>query len=229
MPRIAVAIAAAVSLTIAILGSAAARAYAAGANGSQQNPCAAPNEISSSIEETAWQIWVAATCPVNNHQYPFVVWENWIEQAQLYPADPSQGLKVPNSGAPGPAPSPAPSHVLHESPLALALNPNLRTPVSGGVGAPDTNCNKAGAPPANQPDLVICEEVRENGPTEDYIAGTGLWNRAAQAQAAVNRDDIQFPRPAVEIKADWILLSSIGISCDNPPAGVHVETINGNC
>ena len=135
---------------------------------------------------------------------------------------------MPNSGAPGPAPSPAPSHVLHESPLALAFNPNMRTPVSG-VGAPDTNCNKAGAPPANQPDLVICEEVRENGPTEDYIAGTGLWNRAAQAQAAVNRDDIQFPRPAVEIKADWILLSSIGISCDNPPAGVHVETINGNC
>lgn len=143
----------------------------------------------------------------------------------MYPADPSQGLKVPNSGAQGPAAS----HVLHESPLALALNPNLRTPVSGGVGAPDTNCNKAGAPPANQPDLVICEEVRENGPTEDYIAGTGFWNRAAQAQAAANRDDIQFPRPAVEIKADWILLSSIGISCDNPPAGVHVETINGNC
>jgi hypothetical protein len=76
MSRIAVAIAAAVSLTIAILGSAAPRAYAAGANGSQQNPCAAPNEISSSIEETAWQTWVAATCPVNDHQYPFVAWEN---------------------------------------------------------------------------------------------------------------------------------------------------------
>jgi hypothetical protein len=104
MTRIAVAIAAAVSLTIAILG-AAPRAYAGGANGSQQNPCAAPNEISSSIEETAWQIWVAAHCPVNNHQYPFVVWENWIEQAQLYPADPSQGLEVPNSGAQGPAAS----------------------------------------------------------------------------------------------------------------------------
>jgi hypothetical protein len=25
------------------------------------------------------------------------------------------------------------------------------------------------------------------------------------------------------------LLSSIGISCEDPPAGVHVETINGNC
>ena len=83
MTHIAAAIAAAVSLTIAILGSAAPRAYAVGANGSLQNPCAVPNEVSSSIEETAWQIWVAATCPVNNNQYPFVVWENWIEQAAV--------------------------------------------------------------------------------------------------------------------------------------------------
>ncbi len=151
MTRVAVAITAMASLTIAILGPAAPGAYAGEAGGSRQNPCAAPNENGSSIEETGWQIWVAATCPVNNDQYPFVVWENWIEQGQLYPADPSQGLKVPNSGAQGPTPS----HVLRESPLALALNPNLRTPVPGGLGAPDTNCNKAGTPPANQPNLVI--------------------------------------------------------------------------
>jgi hypothetical protein len=37
--------------------------------------------------------------PVNSDQHPFVVWENWIEQAQLYPANPSQNRKVPNSGA----------------------------------------------------------------------------------------------------------------------------------
>lgn len=52
-------------------------------------------------------------------------------------------------------------------------------------------------------------------------------------QAAANRTDIQFPRPAVEIKVDWILLSSIGLDCGNLPPGftdtIHVETINGNC
>src|SRR5215467_10760947 len=183
MTRTAIGFAAAVVLALAVPGTAVRGLSGASASSAQPNPCAAPNETSGSIEETAWQIWVAATCPVNNDQYPFVVWENWIEQAQLYPADPSQGLKVPNSGAQGPAPS----HLLHESPLALALNPNLRTPVHGGLGAPDTNCNKAGAPPANQPDLVICEEVRENGPTEDYIAGTGFWNRPGQQQAAADR------------------------------------------
>jgi hypothetical protein len=62
------------------------------------NPCAAPNQISSSPSQTAWELWVAATCPVNQTQYPYVVWENWIEQTQMYPTDPSQGLTVPNSG-----------------------------------------------------------------------------------------------------------------------------------
>ena len=69
--------------------------------GTQANPCAVPNEIVGSVEETAWRIWVAATCPVNTNRalYPYVVWETWIEQAQIYPADPSQGLIVPNAGA----------------------------------------------------------------------------------------------------------------------------------
>jgi hypothetical protein len=223
MTRVVVAIAAA----IATLLSGIAGASAADATGSRPNPCAAPNEIGSSIEETAWQIWVAATCPVNDDQYPFVVWENWIEQAQLYPADPSKGLKVPNAGGP------TATHILHESPLALAINPKLRATVPGLLGAPDTNCNKAQTPPPNQPNLIICEEVRENGATEDYIAGTNLWNRFGQQQAAANRDDIQFARPAVEIKADWVELSSIGLDCSKLPPGftdtIHVETINGNC
>ncbi len=217
MTRVPVITTIALSLAFAVLGTGISGASA------QLNPCAAPNEIGDSIEETAWQLWVAATCPVNSDQYPFVVWENWIEQSQLYPADPSQGLKVPNAGAT------TGGHILHESPLALAIDPTLRRKVSGLLGAPDTNCNKAGTPPPNQPNLIICEEVRENGAFEDYVAGTNLWNRSGQATAAANGDNIQFPRPAMEIKADWILLSSIGSDCDNPPAGVHVEMINGNC
>ena len=207
-------------------------AIAGGGYQAQLNPCAVPNEIGPSIEETAWQIWVAATCPVNNNQYPYVVWENWIEQGQLYPADPSQGLKVPNSGAATSV------HVLHGSPLAL-----FRHPASGLEqlpGAPNTNCNMANAPPppnntTNMP-LIICEEVRENGATEDYIAGTGFWNRANQATAASDEFDIQFSRPAVEIKADWIQLSSVAkpkLDCNNLPPGfaqtIHVETVDGSC
>jgi hypothetical protein len=220
MRRFGFAVTAAVSLAVALFGTVVSEAAT-----SQSNPCAVPNEIGDSIEETAWEIWVAATCPVNDNQYPFVVWENWIEQSQLYPTDPSKGLKVPNSGAS------TTTHPLHDSPLALALNPSLK--LTSLPGAPDTNCNPAGAPPPDQPKLIICEEVRENGTTEDYIAGTNLWNRFGQQQAAANRDNIQFPRPAVEIKADWIELSSIGYTCSNLPPGftntVHVENINGEC
>jgi len=238
MTRFAVAIAAA--LAFAAFGTAGTRVHADDGGGSRLNPCAVPNEIGDSIEETAWQIWVAATCPVNAKQYPFVVWENWIEQSQLYPADPSQGLKVPNSGAS------TVTHPLHESPLTLVFNPGLGK-TSGLPGAPNTNCNPAAAPPPpNKPPppsgictsadncLFICEEVRENGATEDYIAGTGFWDRANQAAAAGNRFDIQFPRPAVEIKADWIQVSSIGnhnFNCDNiaQTGLIHVETVDGSC
>jgi hypothetical protein len=193
------------------------------------NPCAAPNQISANPSQTAWELWVAATCPVNQSQYPYVVWENWIEQTQMYPSDPSQGLTVPNSGLV----APSASHLLHGSPLTLAKNPGLATLVKGSLGGADQNCNKAAAPPASQPNLVICEEVRLNGATEDYVAGTNLWNRVGQARAALHDVDIQFPPPAIEIKADWIQLTSIGYDCSSlPPSltqSVHVEFINGNC
>src|SRR6266446_918175 len=228
MTGIVVAIASALSLTFAAFTSAMSGASDGDATSKQLNSCAAPNEIGSSFEETAWQIWVAATCPVNSDQYPFVVWENRIEQAQLFPTDPSKGLKVPNSGAP------TATHILHNSPLMIALSPDLAVVVPGLFGAPDAKCNKAKAPPPGQPNLIFCEEVRLNGAAEDYIAGATLWNRTGQAQAAANGEDIGFPRPAVEVKVDWTLLNSLGLDCDHLPDEftthpVHIETIHGNC
>lgn len=204
-----------------LLGIPAARA----ANQQQLNPCVAPTQISFDISQTAWQLWVAATCPVNSGQYPYVVWENWIEQAQMYPPNPALGLTVPNAQAA----ATSGLRLLHGSPLTLLKNPLLNTVLPGLLGGADEACNKAATPPASQPNLVICEEVRLNGASEDYIAGTNLWNRGGQAAAALNNANIQFGQPSVEIKADWIELSSIGLSCNSPPAGVHVEMINGNC
>ena len=169
-----------------------------------------PTKSSVLSKETAWLIWVAATCPVNTNPalYPYVVWETWIEQSQLYPADPSQGLIVPNAGGHRPE-----THPLHGSPLALTYHPGSLTQVPPGLGsppgAPNTNCNAANAPPPNNTGpngnnpLTICEEIVKAVDT-DYISGTGFWNRPSQAAAAGNDFDIQFPRPAVEIKADWI-------------------------
>jgi hypothetical protein len=196
---------------------------------SKLDACSPPTQVSSSIDETAWRLLVAATCPVNQDRYPFVVWENWIEQEQMFPPDPANGLKVPNSGAQ----LTSTTHSLHASPLTLAENPGLFTLIPGLLGAADQSCTKAKAPPPNQPNLVICEEARMNGATEDYIAGRKLWNRGGQTQAALASTDIQFPAASLELKADWIQLSTIGVDCSNIPPGfsqsVHVETINGNC
>lgn len=163
MRRIAAVIAATLLPMAAVFATDITLAIADDNDSAQLNPCAVPNEIVGSFEETAWRIWVAATCPVNNNQYPYVVWENWIEQGQLYPTDPSQGLKVPNSGATTAV------HVLHSSPLTLSRHPELLQ--QGLLGAPNTNCNAANAPPPpntappdNSNPLTICEEVREGGP-----------------------------------------------------------------
>jgi hypothetical protein len=63
MRRIAVVIEALTSLVFAVFSYRNAGGFAEAATGSQLNPCAAPNEIAASFEETAWRIWVAATCP----------------------------------------------------------------------------------------------------------------------------------------------------------------------
>jgi hypothetical protein len=179
-------------------------------------------------------LWAAATCPVNEAQYPFVVWQNWIEQAQMYPQDPSLGLEVPNAKAA----ATTDKHVLHGSPLALIKNPALASLIPGLLGGADQNCNKAATPPAGQPNLVICEEVRLNGGASDYIAGTNLWNRPGQASAAATHADIQFGGSSVEIKSDWIDLESInllapGQDCNVLPPSftqkIHVENLHGHC
>jgi hypothetical protein len=193
------------------------------------NPCAQPSDVSLDTAKTAWQLFISIACPVNASQYPYVVWETWITQGLMYPANPADGLIPPNSLLGGLASN----RTLGPSALALTRNPALAHTVTGLGGGLDQLCNKAAEPPPGEPDLVICEEVRLNGPEENYIAGTNLWNRNGQAAAASAGADIHFPKPAIEIKADWIELTSIGYDCSSLPAqltqNVHVETINGNC
>jgi hypothetical protein len=216
-------------MAAAIAAAALLATSAAQAAGLTLNPCAAPTQIEGSNEQTAWRLLIAASCPVNQTEYPFVVWENWLDQAQMYPPDPAHGLHVPNALSR----VNSATHQTHPSPLTLALHPELATVVHGLLGGADQNCNRAAVPPAGQPNLILCEEVRLNGAAEDYVAGTNIWRRAGQQQAATDHIDIQFPPDAVEIKVDWILLPSIGLDCNNLPAGftnsIHVETIGGNC
>jgi hypothetical protein len=121
-------------------------------NSWSSNPCAPPTSLASTPQETAWRLWVAATCPVNPQHYPYVVWENWIEQAQMYPPDPANGLKVPNAAAE----AHGRTRQFRHSPLALARAARAGQPLQ----LSDENCHVANDPPPNNPTRVICEEVR---------------------------------------------------------------------
>ncbi len=183
------------------------------------NPCDFPTHASLSPQETAWKLFVAANCPANAGK---VVWENWVEQLQLYPANAGSTALLA-----------APPRRLHGSPLAHALAARLAATRAAALPqlAPNTECGTMQAPPKNVVATQICEEVRLNPDAARFITGAGYQVRTAQAAAAQKGTDIEFPAPAVEIKVDWIPASdfSPAFTCASPPKGVRTEEIDGTC
>jgi hypothetical protein len=184
--------------------------------------CAFPTGAAATPEQTAWELFVAANCPSNGSK---VVWENWIEQLQLYPASGVAGAAL----APG---TPAPKR-LHGSPLAQV---EARRRRGAALLVPSTNCQpitklKSIRPPNVTPDATVCEEVHLSPEAQDFITTNGYQIRPGQTAAAKKGTDIEFPEPAVEVKADWIPATDFNpqFSCTQPPAGVYVEEIDGAC
>jgi hypothetical protein len=197
----AVAILVSISMTTGPGGAANGGSPAADAAIQAGNPaCTPPTAMASTPEETAWRLWVAATCPANATQ---VTWETWVEQSTLFPA----------SGA---AAAVATPKRFHESPLARARR--TRRPGAAAAVTP-SECGVATS------GRTICEEVRIDPASQAYVKSAGLTTRAGQAKLAASGGPFVFPAPSVEIKADWIQLKS----CSNPPQGVRVENVGGTC
>jgi hypothetical protein len=177
--------------------------------------CQPPATAANTPEESAWRLFVAAVCPVNSDKYPYVVWENWIEQNQLY--------------NPGPSALVAGQHPrLHGSPLreflraqAAAGRNRLRTlTIDKFLLDAAQDCGKARA--SNR---IICEETRINPEAQGFIGTNKLITLKGQVTFAAAGKPFQFPGPAVEIKVDWVQLQS----CNAPPADVHIEKVNDAC
>ena len=182
------------------------------------NPCTFPTQMAATPEQTAWQLFVAATCPANGSQ---VVWENWIEQLNLYPASGQTGAKLNRRAG---------AKRLHGSPLAHAIAANVRAQAV--ELAPSEECNAMQGPPSNVvKGATICEEARLNPSAQAFVTSNGYQVRPGQTKAAQQGTDIEFPAPGVELKADWIPGTDFNppFTCNNPPQGVHVETIQGKC
>jgi len=173
--------------------------------------CIPPSQVGPSPEQTAWQLFVASTCPVNASQYPYVVWENWIEQSQLY------GTGAAQAAAEGGRPR------FHMSPLAKVMREKAKGAPHPEAVLPtgaNEDCNSQ-----TWSGRTICEEARLNPWAQSYITTNSLTTLDGQVQFITAGKTFDFTPPSVELKADWIQLAS----CTNPPAGVHVETVNGVC
>jgi hypothetical protein len=168
--------------------------------------------VGPSPEQTAWQLFVASTCPVNSDKYPYVVWENWIEQNQLYGSASAKALT--EGGRPR----------FHMSPLAEFL----RQKAKGGNVRPEAVLPLVASQDCNSQTWskrTICEEARLNPSAQLYIASNGLTTLDGQVQFISAGKTFQFTPPSVELKADWIQLPN----CTNLPTGVHVEQIANVC
>jgi hypothetical protein len=224
MRRLALCVTAAVlvSGTIAALGVGTRHGqlvFPTGASAQSNAACTFPTAPAATPEQTAWQLFVAANCPANADQ---VVWETWIEQSQLYPAS-GTTARVATAAA-------APPKRLHGS--LLARVEMLRTPNLFARITPSTECNVMGGPPPNVvPNAQICEEARLNPDAAAFVTSHLYEVRPGQTAAAQRGTDIEFPAPAVEVKVDWIPGTDFNppFTCSNPPAGVHVEDIDGTC
>jgi hypothetical protein len=183
----------------------------------QSSACAFPTAPAATPEETAWRLFVAANCPGGGTK---VVWENWIEQSQLYPA----------SGGGGAALAARPAKRLHGSPLARALSAQSR-----GLRAlltPSSDCGAMRGPPPNViKNAIICEEARLNDDAATFVKSNNYQIRSGQTAAARKGTDIEFTAPSIEVKVDWIPATDFkpAFTCANPPQGVHVEEIDGTC
>jgi hypothetical protein len=189
--------------------------------------CAFPTAPAATLEQTAWQLFVAANCPAANpHPLAF---ENWTEQTCLQ-----------NPGSCG-GEEAAKLRRLHASHLQVGL---------AGGGIPTGDCSSmttVASAKQNAPSLVpfvptnlasgatFCEEVFVNASEAGYIQqpapGQSLLSLTQQA-AYVKNAPIAFPAAAVEVKADWVPVSSLspaGFDCSKPTPDIYTEVINGDC
>ncbi len=197
------------------------------------SPCTLPTAMASSNEQTAWQLFVAASCPVGGK----FAWETWTEQTCFTkPDSPGCGPRV--AAAAGDA-----ARHLHGSPLGEGRR-RARLKLASATPGPCSDMTTTANAPAELRPFVpknltanakFCEEVFVNEPEAAFVRepyrGSTLTNLTSQVSYA-SKGAIAFPTPSVEIKADWLPATSLNsaFNCTtNPPDGVYVETISGTC
>jgi|GEM_PF-845693 len=205
--------------------------------------CTLPTAPAATPEQTAWQIFAAVNCTDSSGK---LAWESWTEQTCII--DPAtKGCSDKGNRA----------HTLHQSVLLRTkladLSPRTSAALRGTAAQGDPNnrlnndCNAMTttgpyAPGNLASGAVFCEEVYVNSAELNFIdvpGGSSTPNlRTHNGQAAYinTKAAIQFPTDAIELKIDWIPVTSLALvenqpvfDCTHKPKGVYVEEIEGTC
>jgi hypothetical protein len=183
----------------------------------------------------AWYLFLQAMKPTADGSLTF---EGWTEQCQLNPA---------MAFCPSPASLAAAARragkgrvrTLHRSFLQNGrLGANANTAQPGDECSPMATQPVGPAPgyppPANvTKNAQFCEEVFVNAPEASFVKNNHLITLSGQrAYGNAHAGAITFPWNAVEIKADWVPVSSFSnptFQCPDPTHSLYTETINGTC
>jgi hypothetical protein len=191
--------------------------------------CQFPSQSAATPEQTAWEIFVAAACATGTGSYPYLTWESWPNQNDIYPnvtATPAHGAKAIEK-----------RRRFTPSLLGAALlKGHGRTPAPL-PAVSETGCQVAGeyqGPPAGPPSgRTICEEVHMNTTlagtgAADFVTHTRINNRPQQETVA-QAGKLLFPPTAIEVKANWIQYPLNKGACPTTVSNVWTEIDGDYC
>jgi len=178
-----------------------------------------PSDLHFTFVAYAWGLFVQAMKPSGNTSAP-LVFETWQEQCQLQPALCGQGVAAAAPEGGGKV------RRAHGSFLASRLGKDLGLTIGGhdpAVGCGQMNVGGfPGIPATNVAQgATFCEEVFTNPAESTFITNNKLITLAAQEAYG----NVTFPWQAVEIKVDWVPMSSFVNPFSCPDKNVYTETI----
>ena len=208
--------------TAALLATAVGTFAISGARSSAQSPQppqAVPPIFSDGV---AWTQFVLAVTP--SPKTGLVTYETFASDQDLYVENPCPPLKAPRASSAGcnvpvwPTDAKLRGKTLQQSLLGAAAvgaerqgRRRLAVQVIGpaqGCGTP-SGLNKAAAGSGFPATGCIGEEVRRDHATFDYLVANTLWSQAGLGQYYASGKPVATPLNALEVKADWIPVSTL--------------------
>lgn len=196
-------------------------------------PASITNPTPAGYAETAWKLFVAADCTAAGNR---LTWQTWTEQICFFgqPCQPGPQMMV----------QPSRLRMLSRAHL-IGLGvfkesngcPDPPSFMTGAKGKPGDPCQPQPPDSSLVPYLpknlavgAVFSEVVYVNPSEAAFVKANAATLQKQANYSKTKP-IDFPKDALEVKADWIPATSLqpSFTCNNPPADVYVQQVGNVC